>query len=66
MPGPRAVQLRLPFPEEPQDDRPDTFPPALTLEGRCVSCGCYWALCQWCGVWWYGSHHCAEDDPGDR
>lgn len=58
---PRVKQLRLPFPPEERDERPDSFPPPLTLDGRCEACGCHWARCQYCGVWWYGRHSCADD-----
>jgi hypothetical protein len=51
----------LPFPEDPEPDRPVTIPPPLTLSGRCVCCGAYWDRCRFCGRWWYGSHICPDD-----
>jgi hypothetical protein len=50
----------LPFPEAARKERPATFPPPLTLDGRCTACGCGWARCETCGTWWYGTHTCEE------
>jgi hypothetical protein len=65
--GPNLRQGELDLDWSPSTDRPDTVPPPLGRDSRCLACGCNWLKCNFCGIWWYGSHRCpdyAQEEPG--